>query len=797
MGGENINNSGENTGDERAEWQSLGHKIAEQIASHTTTDKNGEPVYLGREMPEEMRAKVEETGFVKPAEEPHGTAIDGEISTDSYPRLNNESKPEYKERIEDIRNKTKDSIQEKFEKRAASYLTDNSIDKYYQERIQANKFYDRYPSDEKKETVRKEVREIVNGNLMERHEAIVRLENSRLPDLYNQAYYTKIAHNDSSDIKIEDLEDAVFVRLDSERYRVKNKLGGDYRRETYSPSYSENFRYFYESPVIAQELLNDNQRQIFQGDFNANLPQDESTIIRANTVKQTIQDGVFLPDIIKKNPDEADNLLAEVGIDKYSDQITWLAINGYDAVGKRQKKRIAGYFDLDKRVAEMMDGSKSNYKYRYDHGKLYHHNGKQFPPEISQSAIEKLDNMAKKLEGELNNDPEFLAKAKETLKQQKERKIAKRVATEDRIKFGDLLDTSVVKSNFEAADAIVKNYEDAEGLRGLLSDYMRGKLELEVDVDYKKSIQDGLKNRLAQGMSGQYGKEKDLTSIFRTDEFINNADRIGIDFTDEKIFDIAFDGFIKTLEAKKGEKSDAANWYYENIFSNDTDRFLANLKTLKEDESTNRGLTTKINRFVKENDVINAHKIQEETKKKRQGSILDEYRAAEIAQVENVTKKDIENIVAERQQALVNEAPFDFGVEKGRALLKYYDFVEMNIPNGSPQMLVYAFPGANDDPRSYLGFEFNYEGKRCMIAESLGDPAAMYLSIADEISGFECKDVFKMARYDADRHPNVAVVDHLDKEHFDDDLDGSYQKAFMFFRTGNKEDLQTTGEESR
>ena len=54
------------------QWEDL----ADQIASHSTVDGKGDTVYLGREVDESERAKVEESGFEKPAESPRGSGAD-------------------------------------------------------------------------------------------------------------------------------------------------------------------------------------------------------------------------------------------------------------------------------------------------------------------------------------------------------------------------------------------------------------------------------------------------------------------------------------------------------------------------------------------------------------------------------------------------------------------------------------------------------------------------------------------------------------------------------------------------
>ena len=77
------------------QWEDL----ADQMASHSTVDGKGDTVYLGREVDESERAKVEESGFEKPAESPRGTSYDRVIDEDVYPQLEGESDDDYRARI--------------------------------------------------------------------------------------------------------------------------------------------------------------------------------------------------------------------------------------------------------------------------------------------------------------------------------------------------------------------------------------------------------------------------------------------------------------------------------------------------------------------------------------------------------------------------------------------------------------------------------------------------------------------------------------------------------------------------
>ena len=184
----------------------------------------------------------------------------------------------------------------------------------------------------------------------------------------------------------------------------------------------------------------------------------------------------------------------------------------------------------------------------------------------------------------------------------------------------------------------------------------------------------------------------------------------------------------------------------------------------------------------------------------RQRELLEEYKERGAERISTFTgQKTLRGEQEEREPKERKEAPFDFGIEKVRGLQKYANYIELNYPNSNLQRFIDTFPDETeknggkiklDSTRSYIGFSFEYDGKTCAVAESFGDPAGMYL-YCDEL-GSDFKKMFDMSKFDAERDPNIAVVDHLDKDHFDEDLDTSYQKAFIFFKSGDKGDVLYT-----
>ncbi len=114
------------------QWEDL----ANQIASHSTVDGKGDTVYLGREVDESERAKVEESGFEKPEELARGSTFDRDISEDVYPQLEGESDYDYQARIrnmkaETMRDKMGDAVtdaEKTFNTTHADYMQDRATE---------------------------------------------------------------------------------------------------------------------------------------------------------------------------------------------------------------------------------------------------------------------------------------------------------------------------------------------------------------------------------------------------------------------------------------------------------------------------------------------------------------------------------------------------------------------------------------------------------------------------------------------------------------------------------------------
>ena len=831
MGGETINNNGENASNEHTDWQSLGHKIAEQIASHTTTDKNGEPVYLGRELPEEMQTKVEESGFVNPPEAPRGNKIDGrEMSWDVYPRHEEESYTEYTNRLSTMNEKTREIIVDRMSEKVDSLFTNDTIDAVHNLLIDNNKFRNRYPSEDTREAIRNEVRDLVKGSIVERYAAIDEMEKDNYPTLYERAYYKKLANNDLGDVTKDDIEDIVYDTLNLEDYRVKNKLGG---ANGWNNKYGSGYKYHYESPIIAQELMSEKQRELFRGELQEEYISPSDLIkYNQNVIESAINEGDFLPDVIKTNPEAADEVLAKNEIDKNSDKITWLAINGAEASKKRQKSRITNYFNLNSRIAEMMENPDYDFSYKY--GKLYRE-GKALDPIMSKGGIEKLKNIVTATSNEIANDGESIEKSKNEIREYKEKELTNRARNDDGImnQVENLLEIHSINASINA-EGFADNSSESAGLKKLImAYYLENKSSIEIPVDYKTAIKRGFEERLALGIQkvGEHWENhdggwhmideyKDYTKIFRSKHYAEVKDKIGINFEDEEYYDMAFTGFINALGSTNGYRSDAANWYYDEIFSKDPGKFLASLAAYRESDGCNRGMKNRITRF--KNHRIDILEFQKQLVSEQNNDTEN----IKVTKTFEASREDVANILRKKQLSLlrehgidkldvsttsflpgsrdnetaeygVGETPempiYDFGYEKVKALFAFAQHMDMNVPGSNVRYFINAFPRANnadeqntqledvalDDSRSYIGFKFIRNGVECLMAESFAQGAGLYTAY-DAGDGLDCNHIFNRTKQNAIKEKNIARTNHLDQAHYNESLNDSHQRSLKF-----------------
>lgn len=851
MGGENTNNSGENTSDERAEWQSLGHKIAEQIASHTTTDKNGDPVYIGKELPEEMQAKVEKVGFRKQGEKPRGTDKDGLIDNAVYPKRPDESIWDLRDRRSTLQHKTDRAILEQIDKKANETLSAGTVSKIYDTLLNQDAFRDNNPSDDKRNTVVNEARDLALKTANHYYRAMLP-NNSKhgqyVSEAYENVYARRIVEDEPMrEIMPKELENQAIDEaiLDSRR--------DGYNRSRYAAEKRPIWEYQHESLEVANKSLQEYSHEIFSGLFDNDLKisEEEAEKRRKSAILNTIEAGLYLPNTTTQNPEEADRILSENGINKESHITTALALEGYDDADKERKKDIAKYFDLNGQVDKMMDDPQ--FKYYYSGGKLWLEGNKYqresrlkffrepqysmlLDPEISQAALERLSNVANQIEDDINNNPGLIEKVRDEAKVTEEAKLANDVAqTISLYNLGLLLKTTKIDCSDRVMGHLIESHSSSKSFSDVLAKYINGRndLKIETNIDCEKAIRDGLTMRLAQGIVMHGRNVMDLTEIFESQDYKNNEARIGIDFSDKTIMHLSFGGFLNLIGTRNGEVSPEADWYFDNVFSNDLGEFKSIVKSYRNSGVPNRTTIDKLGRFMnRHKEDFRQYERQKKVDERAQDAERDRKRMIKAEEITRVDTNFIRNLVLQRRSFLLNklgnrnpaivsstfdgntmatssnvgqnsssnyipmlnkEAPFDFGEEKVNKLISFADFIDQNIPNSNVQVFVRNFNDKNksyNSPDAYVGFWFDYEGKRCLIAESFNNDAAMYAAIEDSESGFGVLDMFDDPKSYSINNPNVAAVDHLDRDNFDDSLDVTYQKVMFFLRTGNEADAK-------
>lgn len=570
--------------------------------------------------------------------------------------------------------------------------------------------------------------------------------------------------------------------------------------------------------------------------ISVKIPSDvEMQNIKFNAARIVLSKGEFFPNTFKNNPENIDGIMAEIGIAKNDNEIIKSALFGY---GNKSEGAEIDYFDLKNEVAKRIYGEGSDIYPSDDKERLvfddwyYGYGRTELSPEISAKAVEKIKDATGKLVERISDDTEIsrlMEKDLEGISDWERRELAKMLYD-----GGNLIDFShylnIKKIGISSSDVLrqyIDNLMSKEPLRRFIDKKELREAapvtEMEVDSNYREILHDGLLERLETGVRKINGQERYLAGIFETESFLENQERLGIDFNDPEIFEPAFNGFMNTLKTRNGEQSEQADWYYENIFANDPGRFLAMVKAFKE-ESDDVGAKRKITRFFKNNEQAFNDKVKQEVEERFAKEINGEHRAIRTSVLKNAERRDIKKIIDEYKKDVVErvrqkggeeidsftgvktmsgereetgtrerkETPFDFSIEKANALFRYGDFIENNVPDANIQWFTDTFVKngevsdifKRDD--SYIGFSFKYEGNLCVIAESLDEQAAMYLWRGEP--GEDFKEMFDLSKFDAKRteDPRIVSVNHLDKEHFDESLDLSYKKAFLFFRDGDK-----------
>lgn len=593
---------------------------------------------------------------------------------------------------------------------------------------------------------------------------------------------------------------------------------------------------------IASEIIRENANSLLFKDDELEKYMARDKNAKSEAMKSSIFYGTFPVGTPNEPNLEAKRLIEESGVDP--NRIMRNAFLGYKKfIGAKDDERLEAYdnfFGLSNRLIQMMDEPYSGLA-REDNGEFYLEAKSELNPQWNTDDMitkglraklkERYSQMLSELVEEYDANPEIHSQIEDALTripEMEQRRLMSELSAPSKNGILDFqhyfrIKTMTLDRNMGAdimskirndKHCIIKDKELAEALIG----------DRTVEVDYRQIWQDTLKQCLREG--------DNYTSVFEEDEFKENQMELDIDFKDPEIFRLAFDGFLNTLDKKNGEKSQSADWYYENIFANDPKSFLAMVRSYKESPG-NLGIKGKITRFFKHNSQAFEDKVKADAEKRFNEEINSEQHAIKSSILRKATRGDIKKIIEAHKLAFIErmqkrapeevstfigqrtvggreeseeskqkEVPFDFGYDKAHAMECWAEYIEEIIPNCNLEWFVDFFPGKEgqsfadrntssidlsiwEKDDSYFGFSFEYEGKRCVIAESLNIASSMYLWRGELDENF--KELFDYSKYDAKRttDPRIADVDHLDKEHFDDSIDLAYKKAFLFFKTGD------------
>lgn len=347
-----------------------------------------------------------------------------------------------------------------------------------------------------------------------------------------------------------------------------------------------------------------------------------------------------------------------------------------------------------------------------------------------------------------------------------------------------------------------------------------------------KEIKEGLLARLEHGVKEQAvehswwynGNKYTSSKQEKTHEVIldrNIYEKVGIDLESDEIKGMAFDTFIDTIQTVNGESSDQAQWLYDNCFSKNPQEFDVKLTAFYNSEACDKGTKAKITRFKKKSDAFQKYLAEAELKEReykgvvsleklQQNSFADtmaEYRRELATQFQNganeaTTLFDKSNSVQKstekniKEQKETKEIPFDFGLEKISTLEKWSNYIEENIPDSNVERFAMKFDVNKDanlalnNPRLYFATIFKCNNQLCAMAESFGNPAAMYVAVGDiDMSPTELVDqIFNNSKDSAVVSGKAKRISHTDSNHIAESLENCYKKAFEYFQ-GKEVDL--------
>ena len=322
-----------------------------------------------------------------------------------------------------------------------------------------------------------------------------------------------------------------------------------------------------------------------------------------------------------------------------------------------------------------------------------------------------------------------------------------------------------------------------------------------------------------------------VMQTFNPKDLANVEQNLDLDLSNPEIFNKSISGFLNTLKGVNGEASEQANWYYENIFAKNPDEFYSRMIDLKKNKDCPRSLKAKITKFMNANESYQEYEQKRLFEKMARDAERKERSSTYRSILRNASGEEINELIRKRQEELVGEikeagaeevetfyarskrldavdsgdelkaeAPKDFGVRKVEMLKTWKEYIEANYFNDAseenkPKFFIDTFPVANvdngkldnvvlDDDLSYIGFQFEYEGNLCVIAESFNVDAGMYLFRGKPGDNF--KEMFDGSKANSLKDPRVVRVDHLGRDNMEDSIDLAYQKAFLYLRTGDK-----------
>ena len=537
----------------------------------------------------------------------------------------------------------------------------------------------------------------------------------------------------------------------------------------------------------------------------------------------------------------ADKLLSDYA-ESDSDQITRYAFQGYRKIDDQEKREgYDAFFGISEYLVNNPESGLIKYEdgsYGLSRASELHpfYSTMKLPSELSTKIEHKYDEELGKLVEHFRDDSDLLAaieQAKEHFPQKTGDLILRKIIDGNIPDINAYIDTKSVY--LEAPHGCIKALSDKredEWQHFVKSDEIANAIfkEHPLDVDYESVLRAVAKACLYEGTHHLYPGDSrkyiiPQTAFFESESFLENQEKLGIDFSDPEIMEPAFNGFLNVLSAdthnwRGGEKTEQLNWYYNNIFANDPDKFFMMEKAMRA-TSDNIRLKNRFTRFYKTCPEAKEDRERWESEERLRKEINNRQRAINPSDLVKLGRGELRKFLDDYKKELlkrmwgrpkviidhpddgkdnppergpsgggkereIKEPPFDFTFEKICAFERYEDYINNNYPDSDIEEFRTSFAGKTFND-AYIAFSFIHpNGKRCVIAEGLADRAAMYLGCFEVDDDYlQLFDSFKREKRQSS-DPNVVAIDHWGKKYFDKSLDTVYQKAFLFFETGDK-----------